>query len=1840
MRQTFLPVPKFLRRLLQLVPALVIAAWYFGEKSADAPKGTVTTAPQISEVPAVFAKPVPAPAPLPAPPEEGGGDDAAFTKFNEWTARYLAADTPGRVALIAEGSPLAEARRTALAALIPADPKRALALAVPMVVRRVLPTEIVARLEERVSAKGFYGVLGVVGQPAGIPSIRREVRLGGGKRYEAHTYGSRLRQATTDNENLSGIAIDRTLALDERGFRVLEKGEHPDPYKPVFKTCPVSGKSVEVPASEDGTQPPIDDSTPAVEIAGEIHYLCDGRHIYTLAEGGSGGPTKPTGTVPGGASQGTIPSTGITTILYMRVAFPETSREPQTEAAAYDMMRQVNDFIVESSYGNLYLLTTVTPLLILPRTEAWYNGGGGDEFALQTDAQTVAKRLGYDFGQYHTDIVAYNGGPGIFGGLGNVASRGIWLKSITAGIAAHELGHNMGLWHANSWNTGGQSAIGSGANAEYGNSFDTMGVPASAGDRHYNAFHKARLNWLPRQGFVHQAYASGTYRIHAFDQPRLDPGNRYAIAITKDGGREYWAEFRQKSFSGSKWVRDGILLNWSPWADSNGGTQLLDTTPGSPDDRNDAPVVIGRTFSDYESGIHITPIGKGGTVPESMDVVVNIGAFPGNQPPTASMNASALNVAVSTPVNLTVSASDPDGDALSYAWDFGDKTFSNTNSASVSKSWASVGDYVVRCTVSDMKGHTASDSVVVRVGSPSTFRVSGQIALDGQPLADVQVSNGLTGTSYIGTFTDSDGSYTIAGLSSGSVTITPALYGYTFASGFANPVTLGPDVTGADFTAARTATVTLTVSDSDCVEGNGNPGSFRLTRTGPTASPLFVICFFPKGNAAAGFDYTFAPTPLPYPATTYYTATIPAGQASLDIVVTAVDDTQQEGSETVVLELAPRPDYVIAGSEAATLTIADNDTALPLVTLRALDGDASETGDTASFLVTRTGSTVASLAVNYAVSGTATAGGDYAGIGTQITIPAGAASIPIFISPVNDNTAEGTETVTVSLSSGASYFPSGVAAENTGTVNILDDDLATITVTATDGTAGEAAGDTGTFLITRAGSTALPLTVNYALGGSATHGVDYERLPGVLTIPAGSSIGSVTVTPIDDGLGEPEQTISLQLRGGIGYVVGSPGTATVSLIDNADGPVVTVGVSNGTISEPSTAGSFRFTTTGTGSGNITVHYTVTGTATAGVDYTALSGTVSMGRNATAEVTVTPIDDAELEGYETITVTIAPDPAYTAFLDNTATLDLTDDDQPTVSISTTSAAFTEGGIGHYWISRNGSTAAALTVNYTLSGTAVSGVDYVSPPGAIAIPAGAAGVTLDVTSIDDSLREGTETVTVALAPGAYGIGIPTATQYMGDNDAPTVQVKFNPNNGSGSESAGTVNIPVILTAAAATDVTVEYAINGGSATGRIDYSFTPGVLTFLAGQTAKTIPLTIIDDGFDEPSETVLIRLQNPNGAALGTGIGAANPSTYTYTIANNDSPSAPAFGFAAGSGSGPESQATAPIVVSLSAPQAGATSVHYAVTGGTATAGADFTLAAGTLTFAAGETAKMVPNTIIDDALSEASETIVIALSNPTGAVLGANATHTFTITDDDAAVLTIAASDAAAGEFGGDTGIFTLTRTGNLASAITAHISISGTATGGVDYETIPATVAFAANANTATIQVTPLADTLAEGSETVIATLVPDAAYAIGSPASATVTIADLPIDGWRFAKFGASANNPPIAGDLANPDLDALPNLLEFALASDPLNPAATSLPLIAIEGTDATLTYTRPSATGDVIFSIEKWSAPDTWAAEYFIEDILSDDGTFRMVKDRIPLNGATQTLLRLRASRPGQ
>jgi len=108
-------------------------------------------------------------------------------------------------------------------------------------------------------------------------------------------------------------------------------------------------------------------------------------------------------------------------------------------------------------------------------------------------------------------------------------------------------------------------------------------------------------------------------------------------------------------------------------------------------------------------------------------------------------------------------------------------------------------------------------------------------------------------------------------------------------------------------------------------------------------------------------------------------------------------------------------------------------------------------------------------------------------------------------------------------------------------------------------------------------------------------------------------------------------------------------------------------------------------------------------------------------------------------------------------------------------------------------------------------------------------------------------------------------------------------------------------------------------------------------------------------------------------------------------------------------------------------------------------------------------------------------------------------------------LVSVIATDAAAAEAGLDPGTFRLTRSGDLTSALTVTFTLTGTATIGTDYQTVPLSVMFAAGSATATVSVVPLADTVptVEGAESVILTVVDGAGYTAGAPATAFVLIA-----------------------------------------------------------------------------------------------------------------------------------
>jgi len=287
-------------------------------------------------------------------------------------------------------------------------------------------------------------------------------------------------------------------------------------------------------------------------------------------------------------------------------------------------------------------------------------------------------------------------------------------------------------------------------------------------------------------------------------------------------------------------------------------------------------------------------------------------------------------------------------------------------------------------------------------------------------------------------------------------------------------------------------------------------------------------------------------------------------------------------------------------------------------------------------------------------------------------------------------------------------------------------------------------------------------------------------------------------------------------------------------------------------------------------------------------------------------------------------------------------------------------------------------------------------------------------------------------------------------------------------------------------------VSFTTVADTATAPADFTATTGFVRFAGKKLTKTVSVTIVGDALDEPDETFFLELTGANGATVDDGEGIG-------TILDNDAPPHVAVPSTL---SVPEGQAgdttIAAIDVTLSTPSGREVTVDWATEDGTGTeADNDYTGGSGTLHFAPGETGQTILIPVIGDVADEADETFTVSIASPLNADLG-NATDTVTIVDNDplpAGVPIFDVADVAKreGASGTSTLSFTVTRSGDTASAVTVNFEVSsGTAVTPSDYTAVSltGTLSFAATQTSKSVDITLVGDRLLEHDETLFLTL------------------------------------------------------------------------------------------------------------------------------------------------------
>ena len=652
---------------------------------------------------------------------------ARVVAFNDWLTGWRRADADGQAALAALGRELAAARRGALLQLMRDDPKLALQVAVPPALQAELPAEVRAHLERRIDARGDFEVsIACLGTETWV----QRSAVVDGTRYDARVFGRRNRVATKTGMPLHGIVLDRTMALEETAYRILDDGEKAalslaqDRLAVNVGGTPLSlAGSAELTALEQRLNAAEETSGPSLDLP-------------VRADTGD-----PVDRVPGTAAAVNSPASWINgekRVLWLKLEFPDDLGAPATDESLAASAGAVNEFYQATSHGKTSMTFFNPPALIrLPKDKSVYNASASSTGQLRDDAKAAAKAYDaanggtglYDPDRYDRWVMVFRKMAAYtFGGLGNLGGPVVWLNGgVGAGVTGHELGHNQSLNHSHAWVPSGPSPIGAGSHVEYGDVFDRMGSSGSGPSNFFNVSQKYKLGYLADPD-VTTVSAGGTYRLTRHDHK--DATGIRAIRVgAANVEYEYWIEHRRlgpTALTSQQLDRlqNGILLHWGPQKlprfVTGEGSYLLDLTPGSSGGTNDAPLRIGETFTDPDAGITFRPLAVGGTAPnEYIDVEIRFGATGPNRNPAIIAEAPAGPILARTNLVFSASASDPDNDPVYFRWDFGDSTV-QPNLPSVSNRYLKGGVYPVAVSAHDGKGGIAVRTYNLTVSDPLT----------------------------------------------------------------------------------------------------------------------------------------------------------------------------------------------------------------------------------------------------------------------------------------------------------------------------------------------------------------------------------------------------------------------------------------------------------------------------------------------------------------------------------------------------------------------------------------------------------------------------------------------------------------------------------------------------------------------------------------------------------------------------------------------------------------------------------------------------------------------------------------------------------------------------------------------------------------------------------------------------------------------------------------------------------------------------------------------------------------------------------------------------------------
>ncbi|MGQ8335704.1 Ig-like domain-containing protein [Sunxiuqinia sp. A32] len=969
-----------------------------------------------------------------------------------------------------------------------------------------------------------------------------------------------------------------------------------------------------------------------------------------------------------------------------------------------------------------------------------------------------------------------------------------------------------------------------------------------------------------------------------------------------------------------------------------------------------------------------------------------------------------------------------------------------------------------------------------------------------------------------------------------------------------------------------TPTVSLSMNTTSRLEGVTTSNIVKATLSNSYGAIVTVNLGFSGMATGSGVDYSISGTSI----------SIPAGSTEGTINLTNVPDALYEGDETVVIDIAGVTNGIEDGTQQVTYTITDDDTK-PSATLEILsfyNPIADESGGQAYIRGKINAIAGVTVSIPVSFSGTATGGGtDFSVTGTTITLSPGETMDSIRVTSQYDGIEEGNETIIIDMGT-----PTNAAEDGTQqvTLNIIDEDANPPSgYSATIDQSQINSGNKNSVSYTFAGAE-VGATYNYSLSssggggpvtGSGTIATATDQIAGIdlSGLGDGTITLSVTLTDIYGNTGslvtdtETKDTVAPSAPSNPDLASGSDsGSSSTDNITNDTTPTFTgTAEANATVTIISSVAGSLGTTTADGSGNWS--FTSSTLTNASHNITATATDAAGNTSSASSALALTIDTSSPSAPST------PDLATGSDTGTSSTDNITSDTTPTFtgtaeanstvtiisSVDGTLGTTTADGSGNWSFTSGALTATSHNItatatdaagNTSSASSALALTIDTSSPSAPSTPDLATGsdtgtsstdnITSDTTPTFTGTAEANSTVTIiSSVDGALGTttadGSGNWSFTSGALTATSHNITATATDAAGNTSSASSALAITIDTSAPTGYSVvinqspignanvdvvSFTFSGAEVGATYNYTFSSngGGTNVTGSSTVSSSNETIsgIDlSGLNNGTITLSVTLTDASG-----NTGSATTDTETKNVL-------PVVAFDSTTSSGAESVSSADLAVSLNTTSGSVVTVNYTVTGTAAGSGADYTLVNGVLSFNAGQTSKNITiASIVDDAILEANETVIVTLSNPTNATLGTNTVHTYTITNNDAAAVTIA--DVSGNE---DDGAITVTATLDYAvqGGFTVEVNTADVTATTIDsdYTAVSGqTLTFAGTAGeTETFTVTPTADTKLEANETIsisqsslggttLAVNITDGAIlTIDNDDTAAVTIADV---------------------------------------------------------------------------------------------------------------------------------